>query len=340
MQPTSPSQAPNPALVFALMNAHQQTAALNTAIELDLFRAVGAGPGDVASIAAHCQASERGIAILCDFLVVCGLLQKADGRYQHTPTSAVFLDPASPACLASASRFMANPEIHEVYQRLPEIVRSGTTTLPGQGSVEPDNPIWVSFAENMASLVRITSVEMAKMVLASLNGPIRVLDIAAGHGLFGIAFAQQNPAAQITAVDWPNVLNVAQRNASAAGVANRFTQLPGSAFDVDFGTGFDAVLLTNFLHHFDHATNVTLLRKVHAALRPGGIAATLEFVPDEDRTSPPSAVGFALTMLTSTPAGNAYTFSQLKAMYTEAGFSNITQAPVPMSPETLVTGVA
>ncbi len=68
--------------------------------------------------------------------------------------------------------------------------------------------------------------------------------------------------------------------------------LPGSAFDVEFGGPYDTVLLTNFLHHFDKPTCVSLLKKVRASLKPGGKAATLEFVPNEDRVSPADARGF------------------------------------------------
>src|SRR5512140_1286473 len=82
MHPGNGTEAPlTPGLVFEMLQAHQRTAALKAAIDLDLFRAVGEGPGDVASIARHCSASERGIRILCDFLTVCGVLVKADGRY-------------------------------------------------------------------------------------------------------------------------------------------------------------------------------------------------------------------------------------------------------------------
>jgi SAM-dependent methyltransferase len=332
--------APNPGIIFAMVGAHQQTAALSAAIELDLFAAIGKGPGDVASIAKHCSASERGIRILCDYLVICGLLQKVDGHYKHSPTSAVFLDPASPASMASVTKFMSNPQMTSVYARLADVVRAGRTTLPGDGSVEPDNPLWVSFAENMAPLMRPISGPMAAMVLGAVSGPMHVLDIAAGHGLFGIAVAAQNPEARITGLDWAKVLDVAERNAKAAGVADRYSRLSGSAFEVDFGGPYDAVLLTNFLHHFDYATCVGLLKKVHAALRPGGVAATLDFVPDDSRVSPPASAGFAMTMLTSTVAGDVYPFSELLAMYTEAGFSSVTENPIPMSPETVVLGHA
>ena len=330
----------NPGLVFDMMQAHQRTAALKTAIDLDIFTAVGAGPGDVASIARHAKASERGIRILCDFLVINGVLAKEDGKYKHTPTSAAFLDPRSPACMASVAQFLTAPELLEPFARLTDVVRDGRTTLAGDGTVEPDNPVWVSFAENMAPMTGPLAGPLAAVALEGNTGPVSVLDIAAGHGLYGIEVAKQNPHAQITGLDWAAVLQVALRNAEKAGVKDRYTMLPGSAFDVEFGGPYDVVLLTNFLHHFDKPTCVGLLKKVRGALKPGGRAATLEFVPNEDRVSPPMPAGFALTMLTTTASGDAYTFSELNAMYDEAGFSGIKAHPIPMSPHTIVMGNA
>jgi 2-polyprenyl-3-methyl-5-hydroxy-6-metoxy-1,4-benzoquinol methylase len=132
------------------------------------------------------------------------------------------------------------------------------------------------------------------------------------------------------------VLRVALDNARKAGVHDRYNMLPGSAFDVDFGGPYDIVLLTNFLHHFDTETCTSLLKKVHSALKPGGIAATLEFVPNDDRVSPPLSAAFSMTMLTTTVAGDAYTFKELADMHTRAGFHDITAHPIPMSPHTIV----
>src|SRR3974390_2450359 len=149
MQPgkqTDKAEAPlTPGLVFDMLHSHQRTAALKAAIDLDVFRAVGEGPGDVASMARHCSASERGIRILCDFLTIHGVLVKEEGRYRHTPTSAAFLDPRSPSSLASIAQFLSNPALREPYDHLAEIVRAGRTIMPGDGSVEPENPIWVQF---------------------------------------------------------------------------------------------------------------------------------------------------------------------------------------------------
>lgn len=334
-----PTEAPpTPHIIFDMLMGHQRTAALKAAIDLDLFRAVGNGAHDVPSIAKACSASERGVRILCDYLVINGVLAKEGQQYRHTPLSATFLDPKSPASMASIAQFLTNSAAHEPYDKLADVVRKGG--IPGDGTVEPENPIWVQFAETMAPMMAPLAAPLGAVVLEGTSGPMRVLDIAAGHGLFGIEIAKQNPQAHVTGLDWAPVLRVALENARKVGVQDRYDMLPGSAFDVDFGGPYDAVLLTNFLHHFDHATCVSLLKKVHSALKPGGRAATLEFVPNEDRVSPPMPAAFALTMLTSTPAGDAYTFSELARMYQEAGFKNVTAHPIPMSPHTIVLGNA
>jgi 2-polyprenyl-3-methyl-5-hydroxy-6-metoxy-1,4-benzoquinol methylase len=334
------SQGPSPALVFDTLLAYERTAALKAAIDLNLFRAIGDGPGDVASLARQCSASERGLRILCDYLAVMGLLAKVEGGYRHTPTSAVFLDPRSPACVAPISRFLGSPLMVEPFNHLADIVRNGRTSLPGAGSVEPENPAWVDFAHSMAPMMAPMAGPLGRIVLNGLSGPVRVLDIAAGHGLFGIEIAKQHESAQIVAIDWAPVLEVAKANARTAGVIPRFTTVVGSAFDVDYDGPYDVVLLTNFLHHFDPATCIRLLRKVHAALKPSGRVAALEFVPNEDRISPHMAAGFSLVMLATTEAGDAYTFQELQSMYREAGFERVNAYPVPNGPHTVVLGHA
>ena len=332
--------APAPELIFDTLLAYQRTAALRAAIEVGLFAALGQGPADAATLAKRCSSSERGVRILSDFLTIAGLVQKNGNVYSHTPTSAAFLDPKSPACIAATAQFLGNPLMLAPFEHLADIVKNGTTVLPGQGSVEPNNPAWVDFAHSMAPMMAPMAGPLGTIATEGMHGPLAVLDIAAGHGLFGIEIAKQHANAEVTAVDWPAVLEVARTNARSAGVESRWKTRPGSAFDVDYGGPYDVVLLTNFLHHFNHETCVALLKKVHRSLRKGGRAAALEFVPNEDRVSPPSQAAFSLTMLATTPAGDAYTFKDLERMYREAGYGDITARAVPTGPHTVVVGTA
>jgi 2-polyprenyl-3-methyl-5-hydroxy-6-metoxy-1,4-benzoquinol methylase len=160
-----------------------------------------------------------------------------------------------------------------------------------------------------------------------------VLDIAAGHGMYGITLAKRNPNARIVALDWHRVLEVALENAEKFGVQKRYETKPGSAFETEFGTGYDFVLLTNIFHHFDMPTCETLARRAHAALKPGGKAITLEFVPNEDRITPPTAAAFSLIMLAGTDAGEAYTFPQYEKMFRNVGFKDTTLHAIPDMPQ-------
>ncbi len=323
-----------PERIFQTLTAYQAAAALKAAIELDVFTAVAEGEDTTDKLAARCGAAERGVRILCDFLTIAGFLSKEGGRYSLAPDAALFLDRRSPAYVGGVVGFLNRPFMHEAFQDLTECVRKGGTALEEQGSVTPDNPIWDDFARSMAGMMRYPAEGIAQIVGAGSAGPLKVLDIAAGHGLFGITLARHNPEAEIYALDWESVLRIAEENADGAGVAARFHKMPGSAFELEFGEGYDLVLLTNFFHHFDRETCVGLMRKAHAALKDGGRAVTLEFVPDEGRVSPPGAASFAMVMLGTTPSGDAYTFNEFDAMFREAGFARSEAHPVP--PQTII----
>jgi ubiquinone/menaquinone biosynthesis C-methylase UbiE len=322
-----------PEHIFETLNAYQKTAALKTAIELDVFSAIADGATTRASIAKRCQSSERGIRILCDYLTINGFLLKNGQEYALADDSAVFLNRRSPAYLGEAAKFLALPEMINLYQDLTAIVRAGTSLKGEQSTNEPDSSKWVEFARSMSSLQRMTAVAVAETLCASAGEKWKVLDVAAGHGMYGVMIAKQNPNAEIFALDWPEVLKVAHENAKAAGVAARHHHVPGNAFEVDFGKDYDIVLLTGFLHHFDPQTIETILRKVHAALKPGGRAVTVEFIPNEDRVSPPASAAFSMIMLGTTRAGDAYTYSEYDKMFRNVGFTlnELRRSPGPQS---------
>jgi SAM-dependent methyltransferase len=163
-----------------------------------------------------------------------------------------------------------------------------------------------------------------------------VLDVAAGSGAFGIEILKRNPAAEVYAQDWKSVLELSAGNARRAGVAGRYRTIPGNAFEVDFGAGYDLILLPNFLHHFDPPANVRLLKTVRAALKPGGKVATVEYVPNDDRISPPVPAALSLSMLATTEGGDAYTFREIEEMFRQAGFGESRGQLLGLSQQTLI----
>lgn len=327
---------PSPALFFDTMGAFQRTEAMRTAIDLDLFTHIAAGLSSVEDIAAACQASPRGIRILADSLTIIGFLDKQGDRYHVTKDTGVFLNRNSPAYLGGTLDFLLTPQIRDCFSNLTTAVRRGGTATSEEGTVSYDNPVWVAFARAMGPLMQMPAQMIANLVGDASTRPLKILDVAAGHGLFGITLATRYPQAHVTALDWPNVLQVAEENARGAGISDRYALHPGSAFEVDWGGPYDLVLLTNFLHHFDQPTCEQIARRAFAALAPGGRAITLEFIPESDRIKPPSTAMFALTMLVTTARGDAYTFAEYETMFDNAGFQRSVFHPLPPTTQQVV----
>jgi SAM-dependent methyltransferase len=325
----------SPQAFVEAVSGYQRTAAMKAAVALDLFTAIEHEGGELDRISKRLQASERGVRVLCDYLTVQGFLQKETGRYRLTPSTTAFLTTSSPAWMGSIVDFLAAPEMMSLWLTDPAVfVRNGGSV--GLANMSPDNPVWVKFARAMVPFMAPTARAIGQQVSTWPRVPKRVLDIAAGHGLFGIEIAKAVPGAEVVATDWQAVLEVAKENALAAGVSARYNTIAGSAFEVEWGTDFDLVLIMNFLHHFDQPTCVQLLSRVSTSLSPGGKALAVDFVPDDDRVSPPIPAAFAFVMLASTQRGDAYTAREFEEMGRAAGFANISVTPLPPSPESLV----
>ena len=333
MASTPQSHAPQPALVFDTLHAYQRSVALRAGIDLDVFTAIAEGNRTLGAIAKRIQAAEKGTRVLCDYLTIIGFLTKQNGEYALTRDSAVFLDRRSPAYMGSMANFLMSPNTVDMLQDLTGIIRHGGALPSDHGALEPEHPMWIEFARSMASLMQVPSKLIGEMFAGSK--PIRVLDISANHGLYGIAFATANSQATVVGLDWANVLEVAKENAAKAGVADRYSTIAGDAFKVDLGSGYDIALVPNFLHHFDAATNEKLLRRLHGALAPAGILVAPDFIPNDDRVTPARDAMFSLQML-GTPAGDAYTYAELESMFRNAGFERSEMRELTGFPQRLV----
>jgi hypothetical protein len=237
--------------------------------------------------------------------------------------------------MTSVVDFLAAPELMQLYLGDPAgFVRNGGSI--GLANLAPDHPLWVKFARAMVPFMAPVAQGIAAEVARWPVLPRKVLDVAAGHGVFGIAIGKAVPGARIVALDWRPVLEVALENARREGLEARYTTIPGSAFDVEWGDGYDLILIPNFLHHFDREGCVRLLERARAALAPGGSVLLVEMVPNDDRVSPPFPAMFAFVMLGSTPKGDAWTARELEAMGRAAGFTDSMVQPLPPSPQTMI----
>jgi len=321
--------------VYDISLSYQKTAALNAAIKLDIFTAIGKHCLTVEQIADVTGGSLRGVRILCDFLCVIGLLEKNTNLYNLSVDAKRFLDRTSPHCLADVIDFLAAPEIVSmIIDDPPSYVIAGGAS--GLTKISPDSPVWVKFARAMIPFASVAAKRTTAYIAKKAMQPRKVLDIAAGHGLFGIEVANVISDALVMAIDWDNVLEVARRNADLAGLANRYKTTSGNAFEVDWGDNYDLILLPNILHHFDQDGCVRLLCKAKESLSIDGSVFVIDIIPNPDRVSPPEQAAFAFLMLATTPNGDAYTCTEYETMAGAAGLTLVDSMQLFPTPQTLL----
>ena len=313
----------DPSSIFDTLTAYWKTSALKAALDLDLFSRIGQGSSTAGELARATGASPRGVAIIADALSALGFLAKKDGRYSLPPGAADFLRSDSPFFLGAFHKFLTSEYIWNAFARITEAARAGGAQLD-RHALTPENPAWQVFAESTTAMARAEGPLLAELAGARRPG-LRILDVAAGSGEYGIAIAREGKNPQLTYLDWPNVLPVALRHAEAAGLSKPRT-IPGDALQVEWGGPYDVIVASHFLHHFRPEDCLRICRKARAALAPDGVFIVQEFVADEERSGReeeaaggPFPLLFAVAMLASTPEGNAYTLGELRGFLEDAG---------------------
>ena len=279
-------------------------------------------------VAKRAAASQRGINAILDLLVSLHLLQRKGNRVALTPESAAFLVSTKPGYYGTLFGHISD-QLLPAWLHLTEIVRTGRPALKVNARKQGAQ-FFAQFVESLFPISFPAGTALGHHLgIAKVREPISVLDIGAGSGVWGISIAKQSPHVRIHAVDWPQVLKVTRRVAGKHGLAKRLTTAPGDFFEADFGKGHRLATIGHILHSEGRDRSRRLLKKVFNALAPGGTVAIQEFVPDDDRSGPPSALIFALNMLVNSEAGDTFTFGEMSEWLRRAGFKNPRLLDVP-----------
>jgi 2-polyprenyl-3-methyl-5-hydroxy-6-metoxy-1,4-benzoquinol methylase len=302
---------------------------IGAAVRNGVFDSLDAGPKTVAETSAATGASQRGLANVMNALIPLGLLTRdSAGRYALTPESAAFLVSSKPGFMGGFVQHMG-AGIIPGWLGLGDIVKTGIP--PRHVNQEGDgSEFFADFVTDLFSFNYGAAAAAADALgLAARTTPLRVLDIAAGSGVWGIALAQRSPQVTVTAVDWPRVLETTKAMVSRYGLADRFQYISGDLNDVAFGSGYDVVTLGHILHSEGVEHSRELLRKVYETLNPGGTVVIAEFLVDADRRGPLQGLIFGVNMLVNTDTGNTYSFEEIREWLELAGFFNAGTVPAP-----------
>jgi ubiquinone/menaquinone biosynthesis C-methylase UbiE len=283
-------------------------------------------------------ASARALRILMNALVGLNLLKKnRQGKYSLTHESAAFLLSRKPGTHAGFFGTIA-PQLISRWLRLADIVRDGRPAVAVNQETE-GTQFFSQLVENIIPLSYPPAQKLADhLKVARTKNEIRVLDLAAGSGIWGIALAQGSPRVQVTAVDWAGMIPTTKRITQSFGVGNRFNYVEGDILEANFGGGYDIATLGHILHSEGEHRSRRLLAKTFRALKSGGTIAIAEWLVNDDRTKPLPALMFAVQMLVNTEKGDTFSFNEIKNWLEEAGFKKVRKvgAPAP-SPLVLAT---
>ena len=224
---------------------------------------------------------------------------------------------------------MESGALMDAWAQLTECVRTGRPSqrVESQEMAEQFFPLLVR-------TLHVVNREPARRTAATLGAGrdakgLRVLDVACGSGVWGIAFAEADREARVTAQDFPGVFPTTREYVERHGLAERFDYLPGDLKEVDFGEAqYDLALLGNIVHSEGEQSSRDLFRRLHRALRPRGRVVVIDMIPDDARTAPPYPLIFALNMLVNTELGDTYTLAEYTRWLNEAGFSRVETADI------------
>jgi 2-polyprenyl-3-methyl-5-hydroxy-6-metoxy-1,4-benzoquinol methylase len=308
-----------PAAVMQMFQGLQVTGILTAAIDLNIFQELSEGPLDAQVTSQRIGCPERSTRILLDALAVLGLLDKEGTKYGLSPTARDHLVPGEALYLGDVRGIFASDVFWSAMPRLAEAVRNGGSVLAKHAET-PENPFWEQFAQSSAWMAFPAAMAIDAVLgeWVESKPTCRVLDIAAGSGIYGFTIAK-HPNVELTSLDWPNVLEQTREWAGRLQVdAKRVKYLPGNLFEVDYGGPYDLILLSHVYHHFDAATCAALTNRVAAALAPGGRIAVQDIVYDPALQNPDAAM-FSVVMLMWTQKGESFTQADYATWFVEAG---------------------
>ena len=313
---------PTPERLMQMAWAFAPPLAIEAALRNRVFDVLDAGPKTLQQISIETGASTRGLAAVMNLLVSLNLLEKTGQTYQLTPESAAFLVTSQPGYQGGIFRHIST-QLLPRFLSLTEVVKTGKPATDVSDASQGQE-FFTQLVEDIFPMSYQPARALARELnLGSIQEPVSVLDIAAGSGVWGIALAQSSPNVRITAVDWPDVLPVTQKIVARFGLEDRLTLVAGDILEADFGSGHRVATLGHILHSEGQERSRELLKRVFAALAPGGTIAIAEFLVNNDRTGPVPAVIFAVNMLVNTKEGDTYSFEEISTWLTDCGFRNV-----------------
>jgi SAM-dependent methyltransferase len=285
------------------------------AVRSGITSRLAAGHATAAEIAADLDLDPLPTRLLLDCLRSTGHVAERSGRYRLSRSARRWLDPASP--LSVAGYVAGASDYWPWWAGLDDTVRTGRSS--GSHGAPPDDAYWRRYMTGQRELARLSAAEVARKLPLPAS-PRALLDIGGGHGSYSARLAERYPTLTATVLDLPGSAAIGRELIAAAGLADRVRFRDGDTTTADLGTGYDAVLCFNVVHHLAPDATAALFRRIGGALKPGGTLAVLDVFAEPGRRASAHADMLALFVYLSSGA-RVYTPRELGGWLRDAGFA-------------------
>jgi ubiquinone/menaquinone biosynthesis C-methylase UbiE len=302
---------------------------ISAAVNNKVFDSLESGAKTVEQLQKVTGSSRRGLRAIMDALVGLELLKKdRQSRYSLTPESQAFLISDKPGTLAKFFGAIL-PVLTSRWLRLTGH-RARRATAGRRQQESEGTEFFSQLVETIIPMSYPAAQKLAEhLKIQKTKEQVRVIDLAAGSGIWGIAVAQKSPQVRVTAVDWAGMIPTTKRITEKFGVRDRFDFIEGDLSEANFGSGYDVATLGHILHSEGEERSRQLLKKTFRALKSGGTIAFAEWLVKDDRTKPLPSLMFSVQMLVNTEKGDTFSFNEIKKWLEDAGFKRVRKLEAP-----------
>ncbi len=316
--------------LYELTRAYMPSRVILTALELDVFTAVG-NTASASRVAQTIHGDVRATEMLLNALVSLKLLEKAGDTFANTPAAARFFAEGSRDNARNGLLHVA--QIWHRWSTLTDAVRAGTSV-----GAPARNNRWV---EKFIAAMDYNARQRASTIVKAVEpGSIkRMLDLGGGSGAYSIAFARAVSGLCSDLLDLAEVVPIAQKHIREAGLESRISTRAGDMLNAPLGENYDLILVMAICHMFSPEENRALFQRVRKALAPGGRFVISDFILEPDKTAPSHATLFALNMLVGTRAGATYSEAEYTTWFRDAGYTQVRRVHLPGPAGLLIASV-
>ena len=269
------NQVPEPLLETQM--AFNMARSIMVGVKLGVFEAAADGARSADTIANRCGTNPKATVKLLDTLTSCGYFRFRRGAYALTGKSSKWLLRRSPFNLCDKLLF----QFHEWdmvggYERY---LVTGASQNP-HASIA-DVSYWQHYQRGMRNLAGLWASDVtARFPMPA--GARTLLDIGGSHGYYSVSLCRRYPALQSIVLDLPDAVREAAAILASENMGSRVIHQAGDVLTDELGEGsFDAVFISQLVHHFTEDQNRGLMQKIARALRPHGVCVILDTVGAE-----------------------------------------------------------